>query len=136
VAVPVIGVFTKYDKLITRLERTMDATRREGLSAEDLSRLAEGDAKNVLKKICFDPFEESVDKDVVPHIHVSSLSSLFCSLCPTSNSPAASPGHEATLHNLIQLTYDNVYKYLKTPSIVSAIAQKVNPGVNIDASIA
>jgi hypothetical protein len=41
-----------------------------------------------------------------------------------------------TLHKLIQLTYDNVYKYLETPSIVTAMAQKVNPGVNIDASIA
>lgn len=134
--VPVIGVFTKYDKLITRLERTMDATRREGLSTEDICRLAEGDAKKVLQKICIDPFEKSVDKDVVPHIHVSSLSNLFSSLCYKSNIPAAKRGHEPTLHNLIQLTYDNVYKYLKTPSIVTAIAQKVNPGVNIHASIA
>jgi hypothetical protein len=74
VTVPVIGVFTKYDKLTTRLERTMDPSRREGLSAEEFSKLAEEDAEGVLKKICFDPFEESVGKNVVPYIHVSSMS--------------------------------------------------------------
>jgi hypothetical protein len=131
--VPVIGVFTKYDKLINRLERTMDPSRRNGLSKEQISKLAE----EVLKKICINPFEESVGKDIVPHIHVSSLSNLFCSLLHhTSNIPAAEPGHETTLLGLIQLTYNSVYNYLKAPSIVSAVAQKVNPGVNIDASIA
>ena len=113
----------------------MDSIRREGLSKENISRLAEADAEKMFKKICSVPFEESVDKDTVPQIYVSSWSSLLAR-CATSNIPAANRGHEATLHNLIQLTFDNVYKYLKTPSIVSAIAQKVNPGVNIDASIA
>jgi hypothetical protein len=59
------------------LERIMDPSRREGLSAEEFSKLAEEDAEGVLKKICFDPFEESVGKDVVPYIHVSSMSNTF-----------------------------------------------------------
>lgn len=120
--VPVIGVFTKYDKLITRLERTMDPSRRANLTKERLSKVAEEDAENALKNISIDPFEAfegSVDREEVPLVHVST-----------------NPGREATLLRLIQLTYDNVYKYLETPSIVTAMAQKVNPSVNIDASIA
>jgi hypothetical protein len=72
--VPVIAVFTKYDKLITRLERTMDPSRRAGLDAKQLAELAEDDAKKALENITIDPFEGSVDKEEVPLIHVSSMS--------------------------------------------------------------
>jgi hypothetical protein len=86
VIVPVIGVFTKYDKLITRLERIMDPSRRAGLNKEQLSKLAEEDAERALKNISIDPFEGSVDKEEVPLVHVSSLSKLLCSLvCHTSD---------------------------------------------------
>ena len=100
----------------------MDPKRREGLSNVDISRLAAEDAKKVFKETCIDPFEEAVDKDVVPYIHVSSLSSFFCSLYHTSNIPAARPGHEETLRNLIRLTYDNVYRYIRPASGVLKLA--------------
>ena len=46
-------------------------------------------------------------------------------------------GYEETLSNLIKLTFDHVHEHVtKEASIVSAIAQKVNPGVNIDGCIA
>ena len=51
--------------------------------------------------------------------------------------PLAEKGYEDTLDNLIKLTFRNVQEHVtEGPSIVSAIAQKVSPGVKIDASIA
>jgi len=53
--------------------------------------------------------------------------------------PTISPvekGYEDALSKLIKLTYDHVREHVaREASIVSAIAQKVDPGVNIDASI-
>jgi hypothetical protein len=46
-------------------------------------------------------------------------------------------GYEDTLSNLIKLTFDHVREHVAgEASIVSAMAQKVNPGVNIDGCIA
>ena len=46
-------------------------------------------------------------------------------------------GYENTLSDLIKLTFDRVSEHVaKEASIVSAIAQRVNPGVKIDGSIA
>jgi len=131
-------VFTKYDKLVTRMKRTMSPSD-EGPPQKEFFQLAEDNAKAELEKVCIDPFKEWVGKEMVPHVHISSLStSLIWMLpyMPNTSSCIAEKGHELTLTKLIQLTYDEVYKYLKDASIVTAIAQKVNPSVNIEASIA
>jgi len=58
-------------------------------------------------------------KKKVPHITVSTKK-----------------GYENTLRDLIRLTFDNVREHVTgDASTVTAIAQRVNPGVNIDASI-
>jgi DNA-binding protein YbaB len=49
----------------------------------------------------------------------------------------AMEGYEDTLSDLIRVTFNNVYQHMaEEASVVSAIAQKVNPGVKIDGSIA
>jgi len=132
-------VFTKYDKLVTRMKRTMGPSH-EGLPQTELLKLAEDNAKAELEKVCIDPFKEWVGKETVPHVHISSSSTsliwMLSYMLNTSFTCIAEKGHELTLTKLIQLTYDEVYKYLKDASIVTAIAQKVNPSVNIEASIA
>ena len=65
--VPVIAVFTKYDLLISRMER---ATSSAGLSPESLSELTRVNADAFFQKECVGPFESIVQKDV-PHLTVS-----------------------------------------------------------------
>jgi len=116
-SMPVIAVFTKYDKLISRAMRTMDSSRRDGLSEQAISDLAKRDADAHLQEQYLTPFKR-VGKEI-PHVTISTKS-----------------GYDDTLNELIRLTFDNVREHVaKEASIVTAMAQKVNPGVKIDGSI-
>jgi len=133
--VPVIAVLTKYDRLMEHAEMAL-IRQQSGLAADKLSKLAEKKAEADLQTLCIEPLENLVDKDVVPRIAVSSSSSSHCrSSRHIYPSITATQGYEKTLKDLIKLTYNNVFEYIETASVVTAIAQKVNPGVKIDASI-
>jgi hypothetical protein len=117
--VPIIAVFTKYDKLYDREKRTLDESICEGKTDEEISQLVEQAADAALQKDCINPLKERVGEEV-PYIAVS-IGEKF----------------KATLSDLIKLTFDNVQKHVAhEASVVTAIAQKVNPGVKIDGSIA
>jgi hypothetical protein len=73
--VPVIAVLTKHDRLIENAEMTL-VRQQSGLTADQLSELALKKADTDLQML-IDPLEKLVDKNVIPHIHVSSSSSLF-----------------------------------------------------------
>jgi hypothetical protein len=116
--IPIIAIFTKYDELITRANWQMDPSLRQTLDEGRISELLKQDADAALKKVCIDPFEKQVKKKV-PYITVSTRK-----------------GYENTLRDLVRLTFDNVREHVTgDASTVTAIAQRVNPGVNIDASI-
>ncbi|KAE9387343.1 hypothetical protein BT96DRAFT_927670 [Gymnopus androsaceus JB14] len=117
--VPIIAVFTKYDELCDREERNLDDSACEGQTDEDIFQLVKRSADAVLRKDCINPLKERVGEGV-PYIAVS-IEERF----------------KTTLSNLIKLTFDNVQKHVAhEASVVTAIAQKVNPGVKIDGSIA
>ncbi|RDB24104.1 hypothetical protein Hypma_008545 [Hypsizygus marmoreus] len=117
--VPIIAVFTKFDELVSseKYDIAKDPSTREGLSGDAITELATEKAAARVQEECIKPFEEWV-KGKVPHVTVS-----------------ADPNYRDTLLKLIEVTYTNVYKYIQEASIVTAMAQKVNPDVNIDASI-
>ena len=82
VAVPVIVVYTKYDKLVGKASLKIDQTRMNGLSNEDILTIAKEDVQESLREILSD---NSLHSEV-PHIVVSSecAAQLFVHL---SNSP-------------------------------------------------
>ncbi|KAG6918821.1 hypothetical protein DXG01_011224 [Tephrocybe rancida] len=120
--VPVIAVFTKYDLLVTHETRLLKKADREGKSKEAIAKLIEHNARTILDEICVQPFDSFV-KMKVPHVTVS-------------NAAPAEYGFEPSLSDLIQVTYDHVREYFVDASVVTAMAQRVNPRVNIHASIA
>jgi len=89
--------------------------QRERGESEDIK----NEADAIVKRKCIEPLEEEAGRKV-PNVTVS-----------TRNA------YEDTLSRLIQLTFNLVRdKVAVEASVVTAIAQKVNPGVNIEASIA
>jgi hypothetical protein len=101
--------------------------------AEDVKR--EADA--IVKTTCSEPLEKVAGK-VVANVAVSSESEANQSsiLCIHIYIIVKS-GYEYTLSNLVQLTFDLVKdKVAMEASVVTAIAQRVNPGVNIEGCIA
>lgn len=137
--VPVIAVFTKYDKLFTREKRKLKkAPPRTDLTCEEIDYLAEDNANTQLQIKCIKPFEKYVDRMVVPHVTVSSGSRFFAFSNPSLTIRSwllARPQYAASLAELMQVTYENVDNYFVDASVMSAIAQKVNPRVKIRASI-
>jgi hypothetical protein len=140
ITVPVIAVFTKYDLLVTRTKRNLDTSICAGLSPEQILELAKKEADAILQRDCVGPFDVVVEKQV-PYMTVSSESncttilSLSVEFLDTISS--AHEEYRDTLSKLIELTYSHVRKHVaEEASIVTAIAQKVSPGVKIDGSIA
>ncbi|KAG6829399.1 hypothetical protein H0H87_011528, partial [Tephrocybe sp. NHM501043] len=116
--VPVIAVFTKYDLLVVHENRLLKQADREGKPKEAIAGLIEQNAYTILNEICAKPFDAFVERKV-PHVTVST-----------------EYGYEARLADLIQVTYERVREQLVDASVVTAMAQRVNPNVNIQASIA
>jgi len=109
---PIIAVFTKYDLLIARVKKSMAAS-------ETLAEDARKNADAFVAEACIEPLKTAAKKEV-PNVTVSTRDK-----------------YEYTLSNLIQLTFDLVQdKFATEASVVTAIAQRVNPGVNIDGCIA
>jgi hypothetical protein len=69
--VPVIVVFTQYDKLLERIHRTLDESPLVGLSSSAVKEFIKNKADAELKEICIGPLEKFAGLDV-PYAMVSS----------------------------------------------------------------
>ncbi|KIK01804.1 hypothetical protein K443DRAFT_678086 [Laccaria amethystina LaAM-08-1] len=124
--VPVITVFTKYDKLVAQVKfgNSMEFMRRTGtLDPNARNALLIKETNERFETLCVRPFKAMVGPDV-PHIAVSTKK-----------------GCDSSLKDLIALTAKCVKKYLAVEvpeevAVLSAVAQRVNPAMKIDAVIA
>ncbi|KAG2052281.1 hypothetical protein BDR06DRAFT_1009775 [Suillus hirtellus] len=116
--IPVVVVFTKYDRFINRVNRTLNESSLVGLSSNAVKELIKNTADAELKEICIGPLEKFAGSDV-PHATVST-----------------NKGHAETLARLIQITEERVYKHVAAEaSVMTSMAQRVDPGLKIKASI-
>jgi hypothetical protein len=68
---PIVVVFTKYDALLDRVERTLDNSALKGLSKDAIQELTKKTAKDKLQNVCIAPLEKFAGSDI-PHVTVSS----------------------------------------------------------------
>ncbi|KAG2125429.1 hypothetical protein DEU56DRAFT_824995 [Suillus clintonianus] len=116
--IPVVVVFTKYDRFMNRVNRTLDDSSSAGLDPDALKQLIKDKADKHLKEICIDPLEKFAGSDI-PHATVST-----------------GTGHEESLARLIQITEERVCEHVASEaSVMTSIAQRVDPGLKIKASI-
>jgi len=127
VVAPIIAVFTKYDLLVSRLQRE--------LSSNDVKKPADAFVENQ----CVKPLKKAA-RVKFENIAVSSkfwVVLVFFSW-PHFMYLLAGKGYEHTVSNLVALTQSLVeakFSELIEPSVIAAIAQRVNPGVKIDGCI-
>ncbi|KAG1805273.1 hypothetical protein EV424DRAFT_281868 [Suillus variegatus] len=116
--VPIIVVFMKYDMLIDRMERTLEESSINGLSDEAIEELVKNKADAELHDTCIGPLERFVGSDT-PHATIS-----------------AAIDYEETLIHLIQIT-ENCVAQRSAPqaAVITSIAQRIQPGLKIRASI-
>ncbi|KAG1869883.1 hypothetical protein F4604DRAFT_1926668 [Suillus subluteus] len=118
VKVPIVAVFTKYDILLDRVERTLDKSSIKGLSQAAIQDIIKKNAEDKLQEICVAPLEKFA-KSAIPHVTVST-----------------NGNHEETLARLIQTTEELVRNHVGTDaSVMTSVAQRVDPGLKIKASI-
>ncbi|KAG1873167.1 hypothetical protein F4604DRAFT_1681216 [Suillus subluteus] len=123
VKVPIVAVFTKYDTLLDRMERTLDKSSLKGLSKVDIQELTKKNTKDKLQEVCIAPLEKFVGSNIL-HVAVSSGSH-----CSNGN-------HKETLAHLIQNTEELICKHVGTDvSVMMSVTQRVDPGLKIKASI-
>ncbi|KAG1718977.1 hypothetical protein EDB19DRAFT_770944 [Suillus lakei] len=116
--IPIVVVLTKYDKLLDRMERTLDESSLRSLSEDDIKERTKKNAQDELQDICIAPLEKFAGSDI-PHVTVST-----------------NGNHEETLARLIRITEERVRKHVATEaSLMTSIAQRVDPGLKIQASI-
>ncbi|KAG1722121.1 hypothetical protein EDB19DRAFT_1835147 [Suillus lakei] len=88
------------------------------LSEDDIKERTKKSAQDKLQDVCIAPLEKSAGPDI-PHVTVST-----------------NGNHEETLAHLIQTTEELVCKHVATEaSVMTSIAQRVDPGLKIKASI-
>ncbi|KAG1808963.1 uncharacterized protein BJ212DRAFT_1579820 [Suillus subaureus] len=114
--IPVVAVFTKYDMLIERMERTLDGPSLKRLSDDAIKKLVNKKADAELKNICIQPLQKFAGRHV-----------------PCA---AISKDHKETLVPLIQVTENLVRQHFAfEASVMTSIAQRVDPGLKMNASI-
>lgn len=127
--VPVITVFTKYDRLVNEVKfgNSMEFMRRtKTLHADARNALLVKETNERFERLCVRPFREVVGPDV-PQIAVSTKKEYGDS--------------KKTLKDLTALTAKYVRECLSVDvaeevAVLSAVAQRVNPAMKIDAVIA
>ncbi|KAG2368056.1 hypothetical protein BDR07DRAFT_1605662 [Suillus spraguei] len=114
--IPVVAVLTKYDMLTDRVERTLSDSLLTRLDDDAIKKLIKKKADAELKDICIRPLQKFAGRDI---LHV-----------------AVSKDHKETLATLIQVTENLVRRHLAPEaSIMTSIAQRVDPGLKMNASI-
>lgn len=73
IAVPIIAIFTKYDKLVNDAELDIDEECFTGLDDAGIAVFCRKAADTAFKELCITPFE-AVVQQTVPHVAVSSES--------------------------------------------------------------
>ncbi|KAI6142035.1 hypothetical protein EDD17DRAFT_1515937 [Pisolithus thermaeus] len=115
IEVPLIIVFTKYDEFVSDVEMNMSD---QGLEDEELAESAASKAESILNE----HYVQSIHPlagETLPHVAVST-----------------EEGYENTLPKLVQLTYSMVSQWVAhEPSVVSNMAQRVNPALKIQGTI-
>jgi hypothetical protein len=137
--VPLIVVFTKYDKLVRREDMDFDKHQREGLSKDAISDQIKRKANMAFTEECITPLEERLRSQIPPYKEVSrECACHYClSIADADLLWPVRKGFESTVVDLVELTFESVKKHVAAEaSIVSAIAQKINPEVKIAGSIA
>ncbi|KAI6114974.1 hypothetical protein EDD16DRAFT_1709002 [Pisolithus croceorrhizus] len=113
--VPLIIVFTKYDEFVNEVEMNMSD---RGLEDEELVESALSKAGSILNE----HYVQSIHPlagETLPHVAVST-----------------EEGYKNTLPKLVQLTYSMVSQWVAhEPSVVSNMAQRVNPALKIQGTI-
>ncbi|KAI6127408.1 hypothetical protein EDD16DRAFT_1473345 [Pisolithus croceorrhizus] len=113
--IPLIIVFTKYDEFVDDLEMKM---LDHNFEEEELMAIASSKAESILNE----HYTRSIHPlagESLPHVAVST-----------------EEGYENTLPKLVQLTYSMVSKWVAhEPSVVSNMAQRVNPTLKIQGTI-
>ncbi|KAF5378284.1 hypothetical protein D9615_008717 [Tricholomella constricta] len=117
--VPVIGVFTKYDKLVNSEMFSLASNRQ--IAHSSLVNLAEEAAEHALQNKCFGPFKECLRGRDVPYVKVSTNPKY--------------PDSKATLEALVSLTQDLVVGYIRDAGLVTGMAQRASPDVSIKTSV-
>ncbi|KAJ8587350.1 hypothetical protein M405DRAFT_934775 [Rhizopogon salebrosus TDB-379] len=120
VKVPVIVVFTQYDKLINQVDFELGSSG-DGLSNDTIKELIMNRAEAKLRESCIGPLERfvaSIGSDI-PHATVST-----------------SDNHKESLVHLIQITADHVNKHVAVDiPVMASVARWMNHGFKVKASI-
>lgn len=75
---PVVVVFTKFDKLVTMKRMRLPSTRTAGLSSDEVLQLARDDALQAFEKLCIEPLKTVVaGKEMPAYIRASSTPSFL-----------------------------------------------------------
>ncbi|KAG1810941.1 uncharacterized protein BJ212DRAFT_1526061, partial [Suillus subaureus] len=116
--IPVVVVLTKYDMLLDRVERTLDNSSLKRLREDALKKLVKKKADAELKDICIRPLQKFAGRHI-PHAAISTKGR-----------------HKETLAPLIQMTENLVRQHFAPEaSVMTSIAQRVDPRLKINASI-
>ncbi|OAX32537.1 hypothetical protein K503DRAFT_600069 [Rhizopogon vinicolor AM-OR11-026] len=102
--IPVVVVFTKYDKFIDRVERTLNDSDLCGLSKDALNDLVEQRADAKLHDICAQPLKKFARSDI-PYAAVSTKDR-----------------HKGMSKHLIQITEERIRQHI--PNVMASIAQR------------
>ncbi|KAG1744535.1 uncharacterized protein EDB91DRAFT_1122748 [Suillus paluster] len=107
--------------LIVRMERTLDRSSVKGLIQDDIKKLSKTKAETELQDTCTLPLQEFAGHHMpnIPHAAIST-----------------NEDHRETLASLIRMTENHVHRHLAPEaSVMTSIAQRVNPQLKIHASI-
>lgn len=129
--VPIIAVFTKYDKVVTTGRVAMTKAGQKPTAEEAMAKAA-----IKLQKECIVPFEGAVGM-TIPHVAVSGIlidNVWFIHFYLLTYHLVRSQ-YTNTLSELVKVTADNVEKYIAEAAIVTGISQRINAQVKIHASI-
>ncbi|KAG1726783.1 uncharacterized protein EDB91DRAFT_1165595 [Suillus paluster] len=114
----IVVVLTKFDMFIDRVDHTLDESLLEGLSNSAIHELITKKADTELQEVCIGPLQQFAGSDI-PYTTVSTKED-----------------HKETLAHLIETTESHVRQNFPSEAwVMTSIAQRVNPGLKIKASI-
>jgi hypothetical protein len=118
------------------MDRILDESSLKGLSDTDVKKLIKNKAETELQKICIGPLKTFAGPDI-PYATISSGYQYMHRLCvPLTHSVSAKEEHKETLTRLIQETENRVRQHFALEaSVMTSIAQRVDPRLKINASI-
>ncbi|KAJ7239932.1 hypothetical protein C8J57DRAFT_1563295 [Mycena rebaudengoi] len=122
--VPIVVVFTQFDKLVNRMEQEL-TDEEEDMPEERITQLCLQRAVAEFKKACVGPLERIDSRSKLTYARSSGL----------AGSQFSKPDREALAH-LVQITRDLVQTHVEGEVwIVSAMAQRASARVKLNASI-